>query len=251
MNILLLEDESRTAEHLVRLLHEIDSSIQVHGPIASLKESTEWFANPPLIIDLLLMDIMLADGTSFELFEKFTIQTPVIFITAYDEYALQAFRVNSVDYLLKPVDQEDLSKSLKKFSQMQKVLGKQNHSWLKSLLHSSGPVYKKRFLTKSGDQLRYIIVNEIAYFEFEDGLVFAHLFSKERAIIDQSLDDLNELLDPLEFFRINRKTMVNLKSIQKIHPYFNRRLSVYLDPGKNNAIVSRERVQAFKEWLDQ
>lgn len=251
MNILLLEDEKRTAEHLVRLVKKIDPDIQVYGPLASLKEADEWFSNPPVIIDLLFMDIMLADGTSFELFEQFTIQIPVIFITAYDEYALKAFQVNSVDYILKPVDLNDLTKALFKFSQMKKALGQQDQSWLKSLLQAPGSAYKKRFLTKSGDQMRYIIVNEIAYFEHDEGLVFAHLFTKERAIIDQSLDELQDLLDPSDFFRINRKMVINLKSIQKIQPYFNRRLSIYIESKQINTIVSRERVQSFKEWLDQ
>jgi len=251
MNILLLEDEKRTAEHLVRLVNKIDADIQVYGPLASLKEAGEWFSNPPKIIDLLFMDIMLADGISFELFEHFTIQIPVIFITAYDEYALKAFQVNSVDYLLKPIDLSDLTQALFKFSQMKKALGNQDNLWLKSLLQKPGSAYKKRFLTKSGDQLRYIIVNEIAYFEHDEGLVFAHLFTAERAIIDQSLDELQEILDPSEFFRINRKMIVNLKSIQKIHPYFNRRLSIFLEPNQKSVIVSRERVQIFKDWLDQ
>lgn len=251
MNILILEDEKRTAEHLIRLIGEIDPDIRVYGPIASLEEAQEWFRTPPHIIDLLFLDIMLADGTSFELFEQFIIQTPVIFITAYDEYALQAFRVNSIDYLLKPVGLDDLRAAIKKFTQMKRAMGNQDHSWLKNLFQPSGSTYKKRFLTKSGDQLRYILVNEIAYFEFDEGLVFAHLFPGNRVIIDQSLDILQELLDPSEFFRINRKNMVHLKSIHKIHPYFNRRLSIYLEPGNKNAIVSRERVQEFKEWLDQ
>jgi len=251
MKILLLEDEKRTAEHLIRLVAEIDPAIEIYGPLASLKEAKEWFRNPPHLVDLLFLDIMLADGTSFELFEQFTIQTPVIFITAYDEYALQAFRVNSVDYLLKPIDIDDLTVALKKFSQMKRALGNHDHNWLKNLFQSPGSAYKKRFLTKSGDQLRYILVDEIAYFEFDEGLVFAYLLSRDRAIIDQSLDELLEVLDPVEFFRINRKIMVHLRAIKKIHPYFNRRLSIYLEPDQKNVIVSRERVQGLRDWLDQ
>ena len=251
MNILLLEDEKRTAEHLIRLVQEIDPKIKILGPLASLREAREWFRNPPYLIDLLFLDIMLADGTSFELFEQFTIQTPVIFITAYDEYALQAFKVNSVDYLLKPIDIDDLKAAMKKFSHMRRAMGNQDHSWLKNLFQSPGSSYKKRFLIKSGDQLRYILVDEIAYFEFDEGLVFAHLVSGDRVIIDQSLDELQEVLDPCEFFRINRKIMVHLRSIKRIHPYFNRRLSVYLEPDQKNVVVSRERVQGFKDWLDQ
>ena len=251
MNILLLEDEKRTAEHLIRLVGEINPDIKVFGPVASLKDAEEWFRNPPQLIDLLFLDIMLADGTSFELFEQYTIHTPIIFITAYDEYALQAFRVNSIDYLLKPVDKTDIAAALNKFSMMKKALGNQDHSWIKSLFQSPGAAYKKRFLTKSGDQLRYILVDEIGFFEFEEGIVFAYLNNGDRAIIDQSLDELQEILDPSEFFRINRKTIVQINAIKKIHPYFNRRLSIHLDPGQKNVIVSRERVPEFKEWLDQ
>lgn len=251
MKILIVEDEKLTADHMKRLVKEYDSDIQLFGPLDSIRKTIEWFKNPPEKIDLLFLDIMLADGTSFELFEKMTITTPVIFTTAYDEFALKAFKVNSVDYLLKPIDFLDLKEALDKFKKLKEIMGQSNHDWLKSLLQAPSKVWKKRFLIKKGDQIKYVLVNEIGHLEFDEGLVFAHLFNGDKEIIEQSLDELMEVLDPQDFFRINRKTIINISSIDKIHPYFNRRLSLYFKPGQKNAIVSRERVQEFKNWLDQ
>lgn len=246
MKVLIFEDERLTAERLVELLKRYDSKIEVLEVIDSVKKGMEWFVHnsPP---DLIFMDVRLSDSISFEIFEKINIETPIIFTTAYDEYALKAFKVNSVDYLVKPYDFKDLRMAIDKFKKQKPVF---SDEFLRGLLNPSGLKYKKRFLVKVGDQLKHVDCSKIAYFKFEDGLVVAVTSDKTMLSLDYSLDQLADLLNPQDFFRLNRKFLANVNAIGKIHSYFNGRLKIELiPPASEDVIVSRERTGNFKEWM--
>ncbi|WP_321288664.1 LytTR family DNA-binding domain-containing protein [uncultured Sunxiuqinia sp.] len=249
--ILIFEDEQLTAERLEQLLLRLGYDLDILGVLNSIKQGVAWFKSNPNP-DLILMDIHLSDGSCFELFNKVTIDVPVIFTTAYDDYAIKAFKVNSIDYLLKPIDFQDLSEAFNKFRKYQSPDPQAKQQLIQSLYEqiSRKGKYKQRFLVKLGEQLKRIESREIAYFIFDDGLVWANSQSGLRLPMDQSLEQLEQLLDPSQFFRINRKMLINLNSVKKIHLYFNSRLKLHLDPdfGKD-VIVSRERVNDFKEWM--
>jgi two-component system, LytTR family, response regulator LytT len=250
MKILIIEDEKRTADGILRLIKQYDSSSFVMGVIESVEEGVAWFNNRSMDPDLLLLDIQLTDGTSFEIFEKVNTEIPVIFITAYNEFAIQSFRLNSIDYLLKPIDFNDLKKAFDKFRRLKENYIRLTYNELKYFLTPNQKSYKKRFLVKSGSSIKCIMASEIGYFQADEGLVIAYLLDGGKAIIDNSLAELCQMLDPAQFFHINRKSIVNVESIQKISSYFNRRVILRLKPGNNEAIVSRERVTDFKNWLN-
>lgn len=246
MKILIFEDEKLNAERLTELIKRYDSSVKVLAVLESVKKGIEWLTENPHP-ELIFMDIRLTDGLSFELFERVNIETPVIFTTAYDEYAIRAFKVNSVDYLVKPVDYAELKAAIDKFKKVRPLLSR---DFIQSILDQSNPKYKSRFLVKIGDQLRHIDCKNIAYFIFEDGLVMAVTKTKFSLPMDHSLDHLEQLLDPADFFRINRKIIARIDSIGKIRSYFNGRLKIELIPSVDeDVIVSRERVGKFKEWM--
>jgi len=246
MKILIFEDEKLNAERLTELIKRYDSSVKVLEVLESVKKGIEWLTENPHP-ELIFMDIRLTDGLSFELFERVNIETPVIFTTAYDEYAIRAFKVNSVDYLVKPVDYAELKAAIDKFKKVRPLLSR---DFIQSILDQSNPKYKSRFLVKIGDQLRHIDCKNIAYFIFEDGLVMAVTKTKFSLPMDHSLDHLEQLLDPADFFRINRKIIARIDSIGKIRSYFNGRLKIELIPSVDeDVIVSRERVGKFKEWM--
>ena len=252
LKILIFEDEVLSAEHLVKLISQYDPSIELVGTIESLKEGQNWLESNPRP-DLMIMDIQLSDGTCFELFKQFSIETPVIFTTAYNEYAVQAFKVNSIDYLLKPITLPDLKEAFEKFK-------KRNFSDLINTKHkyeqlytelSQSSRYKSRLLIKIGEQLKYVNLEDVAYFRFQDGMSHAITFSGNKFPLDNSLDEIEKILDPFMFFRINRQFIITLKSIEKIHSYFNARLKLNLKPvPETEVIISRERVSDFKNWLD-
>ena len=253
MNILIIEDERPAARQLAKLLAEHCPGGVILEMIDSVEASVQWlrnFAAP----DLIFMDIQLADGLSFDIFSQVEVRSPVIFTTAFDQYTLRAFKVNSVDYLLKPVDPEELKRALGKFRNY--FLREENYdrSGLENMLMNvlKQGTYKKRFLVKNGQNLAYVAVEEIAYFYSEDGLAFAQGTNGKKHIIENTLDQLEELLDPREFFRINRQTIIRPEAIRKIANWFNSRLKLELQPSQDlNTVVSRERVIAFKKWLDQ
>lgn len=252
LNILIFEDEQLSAERMEQLLSRLDQDLKVLDVLSSVKQGISWFkknANP----DLILMDIHLSDGSCFELFNKVEIDVPVIFTTAYDEYAIKAFKVNSIDYILKPIDFQELVAAFEKFNKYRKQdpdIQKQLFHTLYEQISQSGK-YKQRFLVKIGEQLKRIESTEIAYFIFEDGLVWANSKTNLRLPMDYSLEQLEQMLDPMRFFRINRKMLINLDSVEKIHTYFNSRLKLHLRPDFGaNVIVSRERVNSFKKWLE-
>lgn len=250
MRLLIIEDEILASNRLKKLVGEIDPSIEVIDVIDSVEDGIRWFKTYDAP-DIILTDIQLADGLSFEIFEQCTPTAPLIFTTAYDNFAIKAFKVNGIDYLLKPIDKEGLSTALKKAA---------NHFQNKSLdlialasmlQKGEEKQYKERFIVKIGEQLKFIKTEEIAYFISEDG--YAHLvnWSGEKQIIDFSLDQLKEMLNPKQFQRINRQQVVNIDSIDRVSTYFNSRLKLKLKPDGLEAIVSRDRAGAFKAWLDQ
>lgn len=251
MKILIIEDEAPAFRRLQRILEEINPSIEILDVIDTVKDSVKWLKvhQAP---DLIFMDIQLADGISFEIFESIEISTPVIFTTAYDEYTLKAFKVNSIDYLLKPIDKSLLELSLTKFSNLKHAYS--NDIDLKTILHTIQPeskVYKKRFLVKKKDQLLSIKTTDIAYFYSENGMVFFRTASENKFSLDTSLDSIESQLDPQMFFRINRQCIVNIESIKSSYPYGKGKIMVEVIPKSHNPLViSRDKASSFKKWLD-
>ncbi len=252
LKVLIFEDESLSAEHLMNLINRYDPSVELLGIIESVKKGVEWFSNNQHP-DLILMDIQLSDGSCFDLFKQVSLEIPVIFTTAYNEYAIQAFKVNSIDYLLKPIEFQDLKLAFEKFGKQQRVY-LPNPKLLYEQIYTQllqPKQYKKRLLLKLGEQLKQVLVEDVAFFVFEEGMCWAVTFAKNRLPVDNSLDELEQMLDPKAFFRINRKFIVNPNSIEKIHTYFNNRLKLQLRPNpETEVLVSRERVADFKNWLN-
>ena len=259
MNILIVEDEDLAVKKLKKTLFSVDESATVVGESDSIKGTVSWLENNPAP-DLILMDIELSDGQSFEIFNHVQVKSPVIFITSYDEYALKAFKVNSVDYLLKPVQKEDLQAALEKFREMKKMYKTDSvaapaaisiDDIVKELQQKlQTKEYRKRFLVKHGQKLVSVEVDEIAYF-FSDGrLNFFKTFDNRKFVVDYTMDELNEMLDPNKYFRISRSFYISVDSVSQIHDYFGNRLILQLKPETDKeAIVSREKVTDFKTWL--
>jgi len=254
MKVLIIEDELSASKRIKKMILSIDPLIEISGIIESVEDGIAWLgshADP----DLILADIQLSDGTSFEIFKKVPVECPVIFTTAYDEYALEAFKVNSIDYLLKPIDQDALKKSIEKYNRLKEAWSDENTSKIESLLRSidlKKPAYKSRFLVKSGQSMLTIEVKDIPYFFIDNQLVFIVSKGDRKYLIEHTLDELENFLDPNFFFRINRQMIVSLNAIKKIHPYFNSRLKLDLEPSfPNDVLVSRKKVNQFKGWLNE
>lgn len=256
MKIFIVEDEELAVKKLQKTLHAIDSELEVVGTADSIETAVEWLqANPRP--DLILMDIELADGQSFEIFNLTQVKSPVIFTTSYDEYALKAFKVNSVDYLLKPIQKEELEAAISKFRQMKETFKSENpgdpqiSALVKELQQTlQHKEYRKRFLVKHAQKLLSIEMDRIAYFFSDDRVNFFKTFDDKKYIIDYTMDELEHMLDPDQYFRINRAFVVSAKSIDQIHDYFGNRLKLNLKPViDKEALVSREKVTAFKEWM--
>jgi two-component system, LytTR family, response regulator LytT len=252
LKVLIFEDENLSAEHLVNLIHRYDRTIVPLGVIESVRQGINWLNTHPEP-DLLIMDIQLSDGSCFDLFKQVKTECPVIFTTAFNEYAIQAFKVNSIDYLLKPVDFDELQLAFEKFRKQRKAGGTGNELLYQQLYSQllKDNQYKKRLLIKIGEQLKQVNIDEIAFFLYDTGMSWAVTCLKNRYPLDYSLDELEKFLDPASFFRINRKFIINPGCIEKIHTYFNNRLKLQLRPDpQTEVLVSRERVQEFKNWLD-
>jgi DNA-binding LytR/AlgR family response regulator len=257
MKILIVEDEELAVKKIKKTLADVESTADVVGVTDSILATTTWLESNAAP-DLILMDIELSDGQSFEIFSRVPIKSPVIFTTSYDEYALKAFKVNSIDYLLKPIQKEDLEAALTKFKQMKKMYaeGKENNglnmdALVKELRQKLQPKeYRKRFLVKHGQKLVSIEVDEIAYF-FSDGrLNFFKTYDNRKFVVDYTMDELEEMLDPERYFRISRSFYVSVNSIDQIHDYFGNRLLLNLKPAVDKeSIVSREKVTDFKKWM--
>jgi len=251
MNILIVENEIPAAEKIVRLLKKIDKSITVIGVIETVEETITRLQEGPAP-DLILMDIQLDDGLCFEVFETINVDTPVIFTTAYDEFTLRAFKVNSIDYLLKPVDEELLKKALDKYRKLYADKSPFKADF-RQLINEFRNQFKSRFLIKIGNKYKSVPVKEISYFHISEKSVFLKDYQDKDYGIDYSLEQLQGILDPRKFFRINRDCIVNIDAINLMHSYSSSRLQLTLrNEMKNDLfVVSRDKVSAFKKWVDR
>ena len=250
MKVVIIEDEKLSAEHLIVLLQKIDSSVTVLNNFDTIKASVTAFKEG-LKADLIFMDIHLADGNSFEIFNQIELEIPIIFTTAYDNYAIQAFKQNSIDYLLKPIGLQELQFAVEKFKKQRQFGNKDLISTISMAYQQMNKEYKTRFLVKSGQTIDTIKTEDIHHFETKESLSFLVTNKGNHYSIDYSLDQLESMLQPKDFFRINRKIILNIHSIEKVSTYFNSRLSIASKFLDNEArIISRDRVYDFKKWLD-
>jgi two-component system response regulator LytT len=258
MNALIVEDEELSVRRLKKLLHEVAPLLSIAGVTDSIEDTVDWLEKNRAAShpdpDLIFLDIELSDGQSFEIFNRTHIGSTVVFTTSYDEYALQAFKVNSIDYLLKPIHRDDLQRSLYKYENLKTQPSSDPVNGIKKLLEQlqkiAMPNYRHRFLVKQAHRLLSVEVSEIAYFFLDDRYSFFVTSSNQKYLLDYTVDELEAMLDPARFFRINRGMLVTHKSVDKIDPYFGSRLSLLLKPafGKE-ALVSREKVADFKQWM--
>jgi len=257
MKVLIVEDEELAVKKLKKTLASVDPDAEVVGVADSIMATVKWINENPLP-DLILMDIELSDGQSFEIFNRVAIKCPVIFTTSYDEYALKAFKVNSVDYLLKPIQKEDLEAALQKMHELKDIYKKPEskqdmniESLVKELQEKLQlKEYRKRFLVRHAQKLVSVDTDEIAYF-FSDGrLNFFKTNDNKKFVVDYTMDELEEMLDPQRYFRISRSFYISVNSVEQIHEYFGNRLLLHLKPAVDKeSIVSREKVTDFKKWM--
>ncbi len=254
MKVLIIEDEELAAKKLSKMLREIDASIELIETLSSVKESLTWFKKHDSP-DLIFTDIQLGDGLSFDIFENQEIKCPIIFTTAYDQYAIKAFEVNSIDYLLKPVQKDKIRASIEKYEEKKRAWSQEENSLdVKSLLEAINEAknnYKSRFLVKLGNKIHAVKTEEIAYFYSDNKLTFLVSKKGNKYPIDLSLDDILQQLNPELFFRINRKYIIHLDAASEIKPYFKGRLIISLKPAiDDEVVISADKTPAFKAWLD-
>jgi DNA-binding LytR/AlgR family response regulator len=253
MKILSIEDEMPASSRLKKILQDFKPETEVLAILDSIEASVHWLQTHPTP-ELIFMDIQLADGLSFGIFEQIEVKTPVIFTTAFDEYTLKAFKVNSIDYLLKPIDIEELKQSLQKFEQLQErfVPPKLPLEELLNAMQKDKPAYKSRFLVKLGERLIAVPQDNIAYFFAEQKVVLLITEDSKKYALDYTLDELETMLNPNDFFRLNRQFIAKFTAIRQIHQYFKGKLKVEIQPTIDKEIlVSREKASVFKEWLDK
>lgn len=248
MNIVIVEDEVAAARRLQKLISELVPKAKLIAHFESVEDTVNWCLQNPHP-DLFFMDIQLADGLSFEIFEHVSINAPVIFTTAFDEYAIKAFTVNSIDYLLKPIERNLLERALHKYE----VAATNENEKLKTIVAeilSTRKNFRDRFLVRKGEAYYPLMLNEIAYFYAEDKVVFAKTKQNQRALIDFTIDSLEKCLNPSLFFRANRSFLISIDAISKVTPGFNGKLNASVQPGQEHEIIiSRERAADFKNWL--
>jgi len=250
MNILIIEDESRAANQLQSMLKKCAFDYELLEIIDTVEDAVLWFQkNIP--VDLIFMDIQLADGLSFEIFKKTQVASPIIFTTAFDQYAIQAFKVNSIDYLLKPIQGEELKSALDKFLKLNTTSGP-DPEVLKQLLQTlQTPTKREGILVKEGNNFIQLKIKDLLYFYSEDSITFGVTASK-RFIIEETLDHVFNTLESKDFFKINRGQVISKKAVQKIEPYFNHRVKLSLtNPRKLEFIVSRQKTSEFKDWMNK
>ena len=252
MKVIIVEDEISASENLTYLLNSIDKNIEVITVLDSVKSSVKYFSSPNEA-DLILMDIHLADGISFEIFDQVTINIPVIFTTAYDHYAIKAFEVNSIDYLLKPIDKGTLETALEKYTTRNNPSNKvAPYGDLFKLISEQKKKFKSRFLIKAGQKIKAVSVEKVAYFYSQNKLTYLITHDKQRLPLDLTLENLEVQLDPDSFYRANRQFIVGFESIAELHPYFKGRIKVELNPPSElELVVSSEKTREFKAWLDK
>lgn len=250
-SVLIIEDELPNIIRLEKMLSLLDSDITITAKLQTVQDSIKWLKEHQQP-DVIFMDIMLTDGLSFEIFNHVTITSPVIFVTAYDEYALKAFEVNGVDYLLKPLEADKLAKSLRK---AKSIIGTGSDASILQLIknmQAKQQIYRTRFLIAYRDRHILIMTEDIAYFTSENKATFLTTFTSQRFVVDQTLEILEKELDPEVFFRVSRQVIVSLKSIHQIHQTFNGQLKIELSPALDESVVlSREKSNQLKKWLGQ
>lgn len=244
---LIVEDERLAYEELKRMMLEHRPSYELAGWAQSVEQAVLLLRQGG--IDLLMLDIRLSDGLGFDIFNQISVDIPVIFTTAYDEYAIKAFKVNGIDYLLKPLDDDELEAALSRFERQLLPLG--NSPKVKGLEAGCATGKKSRFMIHMGDSYMSVATTEVAYLLSEDKYTFLYLFSGKRAIVDYSLDQLDHMLDPNHFFRVSRKCIVNISSVEKSTRYFSGRMKLHLNPeAPCEVLISRNRVSDFLRWID-
>ncbi len=251
MNALIIEDEPLAAERLEVMLEDVDPSIKVLAKIGSIREAVKWLMQYQA--DLIFLDIQLSDGISFSIFEQVSVSTPVILTTAYDQYAIKAFEVNSIAYLLKPIRRSDLSESLLKLRNLRSAFSIDFEA-LMAQIQGRQPEYKKRFLIQIGEKIRKVEVSEIAYFYVLEKGCYLRTFQGNSYPLDLSLDKLDGMVDPSQFFRINRRYMVNMDAIANMTAWSRSRIKLGLNPkadDESDTIVSIDRSADFKKWLSR
>jgi len=255
MNVLIVEDEQIAANRLEKLLLNSSQNITVLAKLDTIDLTINWLeenGSP----DLIFMDIQLADGLCFDIFDMVQVKCPVIFTTSYDQYAIRAFKVNSIDYLLKPLDPGELYNALNKFDFLSKSYTKKSSPETNALKEAIEMLkqksYKERFIVKVGEHIKSVAVDDVEYFDSREKATFAHTKDNKKYLLDFTLDQLTDMIDPKKFFRINRKYIISVDGFSDIISYSNNRLKIELKHEKPmDAIVSRERVADFKKWLDR
>jgi two-component system, LytTR family, response regulator LytT len=249
VNVLIVEDESPAAANLIEMLAQTAPDMQVLAVLSSVPEAVAWLQKNTS--ELIFLDVNLGDELAFDIFKQVQIDTPVIFTTAYDKYALQAFRLNSIDYLLKPIDKEDLNRSVQKFRQ-QLLKSAAQVAFLSQDLMKVQKEYQTRFIVNSGEKIKSVSSEEIAYFQGHKKYVFLNTYQKEKFIVDNTLEKLEEVLNPKHFFRVNRQFIVGFKAISQMFAHSRGRIKIELNPPlKDDVVVSIDRAMDFKAWLNQ
>lgn len=250
MNVLIIEDEKIAANNLEKMLHQIDININVQSKIDSIEESVKWLSNNTA--DLIFLDIHLADGLCFKIFEQIKVKTPIIFTTAYDQYAIRAFKVNSIDYLLKPIEIKQLEQSLEKFKELNQVQNAKTIDFDALINFYNKKInYQERFIVRYAQKIKSIKTDDIAYFYIDIENVFLCTKGNNNYPIDYSLDKLGNIINPKDFFRVNRQFIINISSIENMYSLSKSRIKIKLKPQPDNEIiVSYSRMSDFRKWLN-
>lgn len=256
LKVLIIEDEIPAQRLLKETLQEINFEIEVVACLNSIKSAIEWFQNNQHP-EIVLLDIQLSDGLSFEIFRQVKIESLIIFTTAYDEYAMQAFKVNSLDYLLKPIEKDELQAAFEKYHEYNKQFIQEKNAGidfieLASLIKNEKPEYRKRFLIQSNESFFHLPIEQIAFFYSMQGITFVVTFEKREYPVNFSLENLKEQLNPELFFKVNRQIIINIDSIKRVHTYFNGKLKLQTQPEHSEEIVvGKDKAASFKRWLDR
>lgn len=256
LKVLIIEDEIPAQRLLKETLQEINVETEVVDCLNSIQSAVEWFQNNTHP-EIVLLDIQLSDGLSFEIFKQVKVESMIIFTTAYDEYAMQAFKVNSLDYLLKPIEKDELQVAFEKHQQYNKQFIQEKNSsidftQLASLIKNEKPEYRKRFLIQSNESFFHLPIEKIALFYSIQGITFAVTFEKREYPINFSLENLKEQLKPEHYFKVNRQIIINIEAIKRVHSYFNGKLKLETQPmHSEDIVVGKDKAAAFKRWLDR